>query len=173
VGKEIPKPREEAFVCMFCDRAGHLDEFCFRRKRIEKERFDYARNSYRDEFSDFSPRPYSRASPRTSSRALSRFSHGPNQHSYSFGSRQNIFVPRRFGYGLRPHRGDRFLCKPSFSAGGSHTHFKPRQLDGPHFFHCGSRSTGSNWEVQRTVKTSSGHMVKCWISKIYLTNPST
>jgi hypothetical protein len=23
------------------------------------------------------------------------------------------------------------------------------------------------------VKTSSGRMVKCWISKIYLTNPST
>jgi hypothetical protein len=23
------------------------------------------------------------------------------------------------------------------------------------------------------VKTSSGHMVKCWIPKIYLTNPST
>jgi hypothetical protein len=28
--KETPKPREEAFICMFCDRAGHLDEFCFR-----------------------------------------------------------------------------------------------------------------------------------------------
>jgi hypothetical protein len=23
------KPREEAFTCMFCGRAGHLDEFCF------------------------------------------------------------------------------------------------------------------------------------------------
>jgi hypothetical protein len=29
VRKETPKPREEAFVCMFCDPAGHLDEFCF------------------------------------------------------------------------------------------------------------------------------------------------
>jgi hypothetical protein len=28
--KGTPKPREEAFVCMFCGRAGHLDEFCFR-----------------------------------------------------------------------------------------------------------------------------------------------
>jgi hypothetical protein len=28
-------------------------------------------------------------------------------------------------------------------------------------------------EVQRIVKTSSGRMVKCWIPKIYLTNPST
>jgi hypothetical protein len=28
--KETPKPREEAFICMFCDRAGHLDDFCFR-----------------------------------------------------------------------------------------------------------------------------------------------
>jgi hypothetical protein len=53
VRKEIPKPREEAFVCIFCGRAGHLDEFCFRRKRIEKRHFEYARNSYHDEFSDF------------------------------------------------------------------------------------------------------------------------
>jgi hypothetical protein len=53
VRKETPKSREEAFVCMFCGRAGHLDEFCFRHKRIERRRFDYARNSYRDEFSDF------------------------------------------------------------------------------------------------------------------------
>jgi hypothetical protein len=28
--KKTPKPRVEAFVCMFCGRAGHLDEFCFR-----------------------------------------------------------------------------------------------------------------------------------------------
>jgi hypothetical protein len=28
--KETPKLREEAFVCMFCGRASHLDEFCFR-----------------------------------------------------------------------------------------------------------------------------------------------
>jgi hypothetical protein len=28
--KETPKPREEAFICMFCGRAGHLDEFCLR-----------------------------------------------------------------------------------------------------------------------------------------------
>jgi hypothetical protein len=40
--KETPKPREEAFVCMFCGRAGHLDEFCFRRKRIERRRVEYA-----------------------------------------------------------------------------------------------------------------------------------
>jgi hypothetical protein len=50
VRKEIPKLREEAFVCMFCGRAGHLDEFCFRHKRIEKRHFEYARNSYHDEF---------------------------------------------------------------------------------------------------------------------------
>jgi hypothetical protein len=30
VKRESPKLREEAFVCMFCGRAGHLDEFCFR-----------------------------------------------------------------------------------------------------------------------------------------------
>jgi hypothetical protein len=54
VWKDTSKSREEAFICMFCGRVGHLDEFCFRRNRIERRRFDYARNSYRDEFSDFS-----------------------------------------------------------------------------------------------------------------------
>jgi hypothetical protein len=69
VKKETPKPREETFILMFCACVCHLDEFCFRRKRIEKRHFDYARNSYRDEFIDFLPR--------TSSRALPRFFHGP------------------------------------------------------------------------------------------------
>jgi hypothetical protein len=36
--KETTKPREEAFVCMFYGRASHLDEFCFRQKRIERRR---------------------------------------------------------------------------------------------------------------------------------------
>jgi hypothetical protein len=78
VKKEIHMPREEAFICIFCDRAGQLIEFCFRHKRIEKRRFDYTRNSYRDEFINFPPRSYSRAP--------SRFSHGPNHRSYGFGS---------------------------------------------------------------------------------------
>jgi hypothetical protein len=29
VKRETPKPRNDAFICMFCGRAGHLDEFCF------------------------------------------------------------------------------------------------------------------------------------------------
>jgi hypothetical protein len=82
-------------------------------------------------------------------------------------------VPKRFGYGPRPHRGDRFSRRPNFPAGGSYTHFEPRHLDGPRFPHHGSCPTGSKTEVQKTVKTSSGRMVKCWILKIYLTNPST
>jgi hypothetical protein len=99
VKKETPKPREEAFVYMFCDRVGHLDEFCFRCNRVEWMRFDYARNSYRDEFFDFLPRSYSRASPHTFSHAFPQFSYGPNHRSYGFGSRENHFEPRRFGYG--------------------------------------------------------------------------
>jgi hypothetical protein len=97
VRKETSKPREEAFICMFCDRADHLDELCFHRKRIEKRRLDYARNSYHDESIDFLPRTSSRASP--------HFFHGPNHHSYGFGSRENSFVPRHFDYDPRPHRG--------------------------------------------------------------------
>jgi hypothetical protein len=76
--KETPKPRNEAFVCIFCGCAGHLDEFCFRRKRIERRHVEYARNSYGDEFINFPsrsyshvpPRFYSHASPHTSSRAF-------------------------------------------------------------------------------------------------------
>jgi hypothetical protein len=129
--KETPKPREEAFVCMFCDRAGHLDEFCFQQKRIERRRVEYARDSYRDEvigflphsyspvpprfYSRASPRTFSRALPRTSSGALPQFAHGPNHRSYDFGPRENRFEPRRLGYGSHPHRGDRFLHRPGFA----------------------------------------------------------
>jgi hypothetical protein len=92
--KETPKSREETFICMFCGRAGHLNEFCFRRKRIERRRVEYARDSYHDEFIDFPPRSYSRipprsyscALPRTSSCALPQFSYAPNHCSYGFGS---------------------------------------------------------------------------------------
>jgi hypothetical protein len=135
VRKEIPKPREEAFVCIFCGRASHLDEFCFHHKRIEKRHFDYARNSYRNEFSDFLPRSYSHASPRTSSRALSHFSHRPNHRSYDFGLRENSFVSRCFGYVPRPYRGDRFPRRFGFPTGWSHTHIEPGHLDCPYFPH--------------------------------------
>jgi hypothetical protein len=94
VKRESPKPRDEAFVCMFCGCAGHLDEFYFRRKRIERSRVEYAIDSYRDEFIDFPPhsysyvpsRAYSCALPHTSSCALPQFSYGSNHYSYGFGS---------------------------------------------------------------------------------------
>jgi hypothetical protein len=187
--KETPNPREEAFVCMFCGRAGHLNEFCFRQKRIERRHVEYARDSYRDEFIDFpprsyshvlprfysraSPRTFSRALPRTSSAALPQFAYGPNHRSYGFSPRENRFEPRCFGYGPRPHRGDRFSRRSGFSVGGSFPHFEPIHLDGPCFPRRGSRPTRPSGEAQRTVKTFSGRMVKCWIPKIYLTNPST
>jgi hypothetical protein len=82
-------------------------------------------------------------------------------------------VPRRFGYGPRPHHGDRFPRRNDFSAGGSYTHFEPRHLDDPRFPYYGSHPTGSKGEVQKTMKTSLGRMVKCRIPKIYFTNPST
>jgi hypothetical protein len=170
-----------AYTCIFCGRADHLDKFCFRRKRIAKMCFEYARNLYHDEFLDLLshsyshvlPHSYSRASPCTFSHVLSRFSHGPNHRLYGFGSRENRFVPRCFGYGPRPHCGDRFPHRPGFPTGGSYTHFESRHLDGPCFPRRGSRPTQLSSGVQRIVKTSSGCMVKCWISKIYLTNPST
>jgi hypothetical protein len=88
VRKETTKPREEAFVCMVCGRAGHLDEFCFHRKRIEKRHLDYARNSNHSEFTDFPPHFYSHAPSHTPSRVVSCFFHGTNYSSYGFGSRE-------------------------------------------------------------------------------------
>jgi hypothetical protein len=70
-------------------------------------------------------------------------------------------VPRHFGYGPHPHRGDCFPCRPGFPVGGAHTHFEPRHLDDPYFPHRGLRSTWPNGELERIVKTSSGCMVKC------------
>jgi hypothetical protein len=172
VRKETPKTREEAFICMFCGRAGHLDKFCFRRKRIERRRvefIDFPPCSY----SHVPPRFYSHASPHTFLRALPQFAHGPNHRSYGFGARENRFEPKRFGYSPRSHHGDRFPHRPGFPAGGSFPHFESRHLDGPRFPHRGSCPTRPSGEVQRTVKTSFGCLVKCWILKIYLTNPST
>jgi hypothetical protein len=165
VKKNTPNLSEEVYICMFCGRAGHLDEFCFCHKRMEKRHFDYARNSYRDESIDFPPRTSSRASP--------HFFHGPNHRSYDFGSRENDFVPRRFDYGPRPHCGDHPPRRHNFLAVGSYTHLESRHLDGTRFPCRGSRPTSSNGEVQKTMKTSTCHMVKCLISKFYLTNPST
>jgi hypothetical protein len=91
---------------------------------------------------------------------LPQFAHGPNHRSYGFGSRENHFKPRHFGYGPRHHRDDRFPRSPIFPAGWSHTHFEPRHLDGPHFSHRGSRPTRSSDVMQRIVKTSSGHLIK-------------
>jgi hypothetical protein len=150
---------------MFCGCAGHLDKFGFRRKRMKKRRVDYARNSYRDEFIGFPPR--------TSSCASSHFFRGPNYCSYDFGSRENSFVPRRFGYDSRSHRGDRPSRRHGFPAGRSYTHFDLRHLEDPCFPHRGSCPTRSNGEVQKTAKTSSDRMVKCWFPKIFLTNLST
>jgi hypothetical protein len=82
-------------------------------------------------------------------------------------------VPRLFGYSPRLHRGDRPPRRHGFPAGGSYTRFESRHLDGPRFPCRGSCPTRSNGEVQKIVKTSSGRMVKCWISKFYLTNTST
>jgi hypothetical protein len=94
VKRDSPKPREEAFACMFYGHAGHLDEFCFWHKRIEMRRVEYARNSYCDKFIDYPPRSYShvpprfysQVSPHTSSCAFPQFSYGPNHRSYGFGS---------------------------------------------------------------------------------------
>jgi hypothetical protein len=79
----------------------------------------------------------------------------------------------RFSYGPLPHRGDHFPRMSGFPAGGFHTRFELRHLDGPHFHRRGSHPTHSNSDVQKIVKTYSGRPAKCWISKIYLTNPST
>jgi hypothetical protein len=61
VKKNTQNPSEEVYICMFCGHASHLDEFCFRHKRMEKRCMDYTRNSYHDEFINFPPHFSSRA----------------------------------------------------------------------------------------------------------------
>jgi hypothetical protein len=78
-----------------------------------------------------------------------------------------------FGVDPRSHHGVCPVHKHGFPARGIYSHFEPSRFDSPCFFCCGSRLTRSNDEVQRIVKASSGHMIKCWIPKIFLTNPST
>jgi hypothetical protein len=152
VKKNTPKPSDEVYICMFCGRAGHLDEFCFRCKRMEKRRMDYDRNSYHDEFIDFPPH--------ISSHAPSYFSHGPNHRSYGFGSRESGLTPRHFGVDPRSHRGVRLLRRYGFSARGVYSHLEWSHFDGPRFPRHGSCPTRSNGEVQKTIKISSGHIVK-------------
>jgi hypothetical protein len=126
---------------------------------------DCARNSYHDEFINFLPHFYSRAP--------SQFSHGPNYRSYGFGSRESGLGPGRFGVDPLCYRGVRPLCRHSFPTRCVYSHFEPRHFDGPCFPRCGSCPIRSNGEVQRIVKKSLGCMDKCWIPKIFLTNPNT
>jgi hypothetical protein len=65
VKKNRPNRSDEVCISMFCGRTGHMDEFCFQRKRMEKRHVDDARNPYHDDFIDFLPH--------FSSRALSHF----------------------------------------------------------------------------------------------------
>jgi hypothetical protein len=150
---------------MFCGRKGHLDGFCFRHKRMDKRRVDYARNLYHDEFINFLDY--------ISFHAPSHFSHWPNHRSYGFGSRESGLVPRRFGVDSHSHRGVHPPCRHSFFTRDVYSHLEPSCFDGPRFSRCGSRPTHSNGEVQKTINTSSHCMVKSWIPKIFLTNPST
>jgi hypothetical protein len=69
-------------------------------------------------------------------------------------------VPRCYGHSPCSHHDDCLLRRHYFSAGGSYTRFEPRHLDGQHFPCRGPRPIGSNGELQKTVKTSLGHMVK-------------
>jgi hypothetical protein len=93
--------------------------------------------------------------------------------AHGFGSRENSFVPRCFAYDPRSHHGDHPLRRHGFTAGGSFTRFEPRHFNGSRFPRRGSCRTHSIAEVLKTMKTSSGHMAKCWIPKFYLTNLST
>jgi hypothetical protein len=166
VKKNTSNPSEEVYICMFYGRAGHLDEFCFQHNRMEKRRVNYARNSYHDEFTDFPPQ--------FSSRALSHFSHGPNYRSYGFALQESSLMPGSFGVDPRSHRGVPPPRRHSFPARGVYSKFEPVALT-VHAFHNVVHVSLAQMvrEVQRIVKTLSGHMVKCLITNIFLTNPNT
>jgi hypothetical protein len=81
-------------------------------------------------------------------------------------------VPRCFVFNPCSHRGARPPCRHGSPARGTHSHFEPSRFDSPHFLCRGSHPTRSNCEVHKTMVTYLGRMVKCWIPKIFLTNPS-
>ena len=66
--KKAPKPKEtssktsprEEYICRFCGHAGHVDEFCFRCKRLERRQREYLKDAYLEDL-DFLPRFASRA----------------------------------------------------------------------------------------------------------------
>jgi hypothetical protein len=66
-----------------------------------------------------------------------------------------------FGVDPHSHHGVRPPCRHGFLTRGVYSHFESSCFDGPHFPRRGSHPTHSNGEVQRLVKTSSGHMAKC------------
>jgi hypothetical protein len=114
-------------------------------------------DSYHDEFMDILPRSYSHAPPRFYSRACPRTFSRALPHTSSSASPQFAYGPNHRSYGFGPRE----------------NHFEPRRFGygpRPHRGLCSTRPSGA---VQRTVETSSGRMVKCWIPKIYLTNPNT
>jgi hypothetical protein len=82
---------------MFCGRGGHLDEFCFRWKRIERRRIEYARDSYRDEFIDFLHRSYSHVLPRF-------YSHtSPHTFSYALPHTSSSVLPHTIAHMVLVH----------------------------------------------------------------------
>jgi hypothetical protein len=82
-------------------------------------------------------------------------------------------VPRRFGYAHVLIMVIGLCVGPVFLLKGLTLTLSPNTWTIHVFPHCGTRPTDSSGEVQSTMKTSSDRMVKCWIPKIYLTNPST
>jgi hypothetical protein len=70
-------------------------------------------------------------------------------------------VSVRFGVDPCSHRGVRPPCRHGFFARAVYSHIEPSHFDGPCFPRHDSHPTHSNGEVQMTVKTYLGHMVKC------------
>ena len=165
---------------MFCGCAGHLYEFCFRRKRFKKRQREYLRNAHHEDL-DFPPRFASHATPRPNHRSygyrpreIGHASLRPNHRSYGYGPREKSFVSQRFGSDPRSlHRGDRYPHRHRYPSDGFYPRSELRHFDGLRFPHHGSRFPRLSDKVQTTMLISSDRMVKCWIPKVYLTNPST
>ena len=165
---------------MFCGYAGHLDDFCFRCKRLERWQREYLRNAYHENI-DFSPHFAPCATPRSNHHSDDyrprENGHAPprtNHHSYGYGLRENDFVSQCFSFDPRSlHHGDQYMCRHRYPSDGFYSHHEPRCFDRPCLPHCGSCSPRSSDDVHVATLTSSCCMVKCWIPKVYLTNPTT
>src|SRR5579883_2342167 len=104
--KQPPQPKRVVYQCEYCDREGHLEEFCFRRKRDERREREQKDKDTDQGVREPSPKRSVRqpAQPR-GVREFAR--HAPSRERYDLGQHGRGFESRRDDRPRFAGRGDR------------------------------------------------------------------